>query len=313
VTDWEGCEISAFEATTGATVEVKGSLSPNISRLTNLEIAADNNLLSNDVVDYEALERESARARLIFNIIFGIGNLVLDAFKKVFPPLEGAFGQIQSMIGSVGDYIINSASELGAFVDDEMVIEQMTNAVESTVYSNVEFPIFTLETTEEYYALVNGWNQLASRITLPDDICQPVPRTADLGSVFQGVSGRNFTGDNFLGFRDVATQRNEWFTIDPFKSLQMVQRGSGSVSLWSTKWEDYPYKSDITGGLNGGKLEYDFELEVPFPTAWVTSNGVGVPENDFNAILIDNRVYAWYDTGGGFNDWRDFAAFFIVG
>jgi hypothetical protein len=69
VTDWEGCEISAFEATTGATVEVKGSLSPNISRLTNLEIAADNNLLSNDVVDYEALERESARARLIFNII----------------------------------------------------------------------------------------------------------------------------------------------------------------------------------------------------------------------------------------------------
>jgi hypothetical protein len=309
---WDDCEYENFETVTGGSVEYIGKLSPNISPLTDLEFEFNPVVLDNSIVDMAKIQANIENGKMILNVIFGIADLIIGAVGKIVPGFDTIGSIVGSTIGAIPDITTGNVDDLANLVDTDKINDIASTANARWKFSQVNFPSVQIEEDDDHYGIVLGFTRPPEQSNLPDDFCTQVDRrlvdgNANLISV---PTGEAFLPEKIVALDSSATERTDWFLLDALKSTKMTMRAMVETEVGFSNFStNLAPISKISAGLNGGNLEYDFHLVVPFPAAWVTTPE-GKPEqvSGWNAILIDDRVFAWFDGA----NWHSKSALFIT-
>jgi hypothetical protein len=310
---WSDMLVSTFEAGTGGTVTINGETSPNYASLTDLSFNQDPGYrLNNQVFDYEAIKAAAQRRAQRVAVIFAVAGALLSAVG-----LDG----YEELVGALADMVV-AEPILADLYDMDLMTDLNADALLSQPYGPYEFDEFEFADEAGHYECVYSNVTSAGHSLMPDWGLTPNVSATPWGGtkdVATSAGDQDYqTGTYRVGTRNTDTVWQKvtygsgtapmgWFNYAG-PDYWANQRGLPEFGVGFTEFDKTILKQKVTSGLSGGKLEYDFDLIVPYPQAWVEQGTASVPITGWNAIIVDGHVLAMYDAG-----WLDKQALFAVG
>ena len=195
-------------------------------------------------------------------------------------------------------------------VDTASIANLSYNSMSGFPWRPMEFDEFEWDTGPDYYRHTcnftrDGYSNRSTNVTGGE--VQTNWLGIDILGAITGEPMDDLTFKPVYPDRSVAfngTGASGWNMFAPKLEDMINVRAVNTVEVSTVKFSESHVKSTITSGLNGGKLEYDFELSVPYPNVWTHDNGVPTLQTSYNAIIVDGHVIAmidggvWYDKQG---------------
>jgi hypothetical protein len=325
---WADMEISVFEAALATTVTILGDVADQVSELTPLTFDEDSGEeYNNFILDYEAVEAGYRRVEIFHTILMTSASVLLSSFG--FDGVEDLFAAIPDLFG------IESISE--PTIDFNEMEENMASKAAAQPWSPIYMNQFEYHNDPSTYALsylhvVSGTNNTKMPdYGLSQSLTNAPPNSGDFANNTVGINGnlqqQAVPGQNYVPYKAGTTNQNvewlserwggptppnAWLKLEALTNItrpSIIQRAYTRVGVGRVKFSESVVKDKITSGLNGGKLEYSFDISVPYPeVAYIDSSGHTQRTSSWNALIIDGHVYALFDSG-----WNDKVILFSNG